>query len=333
MYYKNEPWSMLEIIKGKTFLFLVLTIILTFLFKNIANDSLNYFLNKNNDSFYSPQYSFGLYSYILALPASLLSILIIKTWLKLRNFFQKPSNNKAIYKEYEQKIHQEKKFKWYSLYGIAIGFFVVLPILLKITNDPLEKYINNDFAYMTANATILFTSVLSSFIINKIMIHITNTNEDLLSEISLGKYDSHFKNEQDKTKIIKILKRGRMSSVKGALFYLFVLQSLIIVSKWFIYTFLAMISVVDNAMGRSNSKSRTLSKNNAHSNYPDNKKNIKKEAQRDAKNKQEKANAAWKHAGKQARHNPNTIHLKERLKKAESLQKSANKSKEYEKKL
>ncbi|WP_301108875.1 hypothetical protein [Sporosarcina sp.] len=55
-----------------------------------------------------------------------------------------------------------------------------------------------------------------------------------------------------------------------------------------------------------------------------NRKKLKKDADWEARQKQGKADHAWRHAGKQARYNVNTHHFDSRLNKANTLQREAN---------
>lgn len=76
-------------IKGNTgrekFAFLTLTLILTFIFNNIADKGLNYIMNFDNQTIYTYNYSFGIFGLLLVIPAAVLSIWIINGLHSLRS--------------------------------------------------------------------------------------------------------------------------------------------------------------------------------------------------------------------------------------------------------
>src|SRR5690625_3981248 len=82
----QNNWTVKNILKGKTILFIIITLILTKVFYETANKALNLYLNQfNNHSIYTHNYSFGKYGLILIIPAAIITILILKLYVKMRN--------------------------------------------------------------------------------------------------------------------------------------------------------------------------------------------------------------------------------------------------------
>ena len=82
----ENNWTVKNILKGKTILFIIITLILTKVFYETANKGLNLYLNQfNNHPIYTHNYSFGKYGLILIIPAAIITILILKLYVKMRN--------------------------------------------------------------------------------------------------------------------------------------------------------------------------------------------------------------------------------------------------------
>src|SRR5690625_184176 len=82
----QNNWTVKNILKGKTILFIIITLILTKVFYETANKALNLYLNQfNNHSIYTHNYSFGKYGLILIIPAAIITILILKMYVKIMN--------------------------------------------------------------------------------------------------------------------------------------------------------------------------------------------------------------------------------------------------------
>lgn len=89
----ENKWTIKNILKGKTILFIIITLLLTKVFYEFANKGLNMYLNQFNDHpLYTHNYSFGKYGLILIIPAAIFTILILKLYVKMRN---KPYNNES----------------------------------------------------------------------------------------------------------------------------------------------------------------------------------------------------------------------------------------------
>ena len=91
----ENNWTVKDILKGKTILFIIITLILTKVFYETANKGLNLYLNQfNNHPIYTHNYSFGKYGLILIIPAAIITILILKLYVKMRNV---PYNNEHVF--------------------------------------------------------------------------------------------------------------------------------------------------------------------------------------------------------------------------------------------
>src|SRR5690625_7066300 len=82
----ENKWTIKNILKRKTILFIIITLLLTKVFYEFANKGLNMYLNQFNDHpLYTHNYSFGKYGLILIIPAAIITILILKLYVKMRN--------------------------------------------------------------------------------------------------------------------------------------------------------------------------------------------------------------------------------------------------------
>lgn len=80
---EEKTWTIKNIVKGKPIPFILLTLIFTKAFNVAANYGLNYYVNLNNDHpLYTYNLSLGKFGLILAIPAALLSVMIIKLFIK-----------------------------------------------------------------------------------------------------------------------------------------------------------------------------------------------------------------------------------------------------------
>lgn len=80
-----NSWTWKEIIKGKTLIFLVLTVIITVILNNIADKGMTYLMNKDSQTMFTYNYSLGINGIILVIPGAFSSIFAIKAWLRLKS--------------------------------------------------------------------------------------------------------------------------------------------------------------------------------------------------------------------------------------------------------
>ncbi|WP_068676034.1 hypothetical protein [Oceanobacillus sp. Castelsardo] len=322
-------WTVKEIVKGKTIPFLVLTLLLTKILNDVVNNGLTYMMNIDNSSIYTYNYSIGLLGILLAIPSALLSILVIKGFLRLKGFISRSPSNGAEAMKANRMLGQEKSFKWYSVYGIVLGYFFLQYIGMRLITYISQKYMD-DYVVLPLISTIVVLAITFFLVIliNKFMIKITNTNKEVLHDIEQGMYDSKFKSAKDKDEIIEILGKGKAGSVKGALLYLLLKRSLIKTVKAVVLAvwgaIMALVAIFSPSGGGSSSGGRAAFGGSSSSN---DKQKAKDEAHWKAKQKQKEAAYAWKHAGKQAIYNPNTHYTDEKLNRAMRMQHEANEAK------
>src|SRR5690625_7112213 len=82
----ENNWTVKDILKGKTILFIIITLILTKVLYETANKGLILYLNQfNNHPIYTHNFSFSKYGLILIIPEAIITILIIKLYVKMKN--------------------------------------------------------------------------------------------------------------------------------------------------------------------------------------------------------------------------------------------------------
>lgn len=332
---EDRQWTGKEIIKGKTLPFMVLTIIFTYIMNNVANNALTYLLNIKNTSLMTTNYSFGILGIVAVVPAALISIWIIKITLKIRCRFISVSDEPTLEYKHERKQSQEKKFKWYNIYGIILGYFFLI-FLFNISNK-LIGYTNNMNPFLSAIIYIgmmvasIITSVIGVKILNKTMVEKTNTNRDLLDDIQEGLYDSDFVNIQEKNQTTKLLETGTIGSVKNALKYLKIQRWLKTIGKASAFVtgllFLVTFGVADFVGGEISTSNTGSSSNRFRPSFGRNseiKKQEKNDALWKANQKQKEADYARSQAIKQAQYNPNTHYMNKKYNHAKYKQNEAN---------
>lgn len=228
---KMRKLTMKETLKDKTASIIILTIILTIAINKLVKG----FLTREEiigEGLYSSRtihFSLGIYGLIFAIPASLLSTLIVM-------FFM----NKVKRQTYS--YNDEINFKWYSIYGTVSGY-VILFLLVNLTNTYASQILVSDVWDAVKHLAVLFIipivfALIFAKSINKIMMRITNTNGGLIQEIEAGRHDEEFVGNDNKTRVLKLLKKGNVHTIKGGLFrlktidFLFMFVNVIIFVLW-----------------------------------------------------------------------------------------------------
>lgn len=193
-------WTMKETVKEKPLSVIILTIILTIAINKLVNRILTQevILEEGLYSSRTIHFSLGSYGVIFAIPAGFISILVVKFFM---NKIKRQSNSFA----------NEKTFKWYSIYGTICGY-IILFLLLNLTNtyasQMMVTHVWDSFLYLAVLFVIpIVFAVISAKLINKVMIHMTNTNRRLIEEIETGRYDGEFQSNRNKTRVLKLLKK------------------------------------------------------------------------------------------------------------------------------
>jgi len=202
---------MKHILKGKLFTVILLTIALTFSLTKLINTLLMREVVHDNGFIYTVHFNLPVPAILgLVIPAGLLSVLLIQF------FMNKISKQKAP-------MISDVKFRWITLYGLAIGAAAYFVLTKTVTMNLLFA----DFDGGVMKFIWTFFGVLLPFVvgigltllINYWMIKKTNTNRTILLEFEQHKYDHRFKKEETKNKAFQALQRGRATTILGAIVY------------------------------------------------------------------------------------------------------------------
>lgn len=290
-------WTMKETLKGKTVSVIILTIILTIAMNKLVNGLLTQ-EETIGEGLYSSRtihFSIGIYGLIFVIPAGFISTLIMK-------FFM----NKILSQSYASK--GEISFKWYSLYGTVIGY-IILFLLINLTNtyasQMLVSNIWDAIKYLAVLIIIpIIFAVISAKTINKVMIRITNTNRSLIEEILAGRYDAIFLNHGNKTRVLKLLKKGNVHTIKGGLLRLKILDILLMVRRIIIFVPLVLLNALIPNIGKLYhlTGGEDTGESNLDQQYQERKK-LKSEADDTAEEKREQVNFSKRMFEKQANYN------------------------------
>lgn len=129
-------WTVRNIVKGKTILFIIITLILTKIFYEMANKGLNVYLNKFNDHpLYTHNYSFGKYGLLLIIPAAIITISILKLYAKIKNVPYQNENDlsPARLKDLGNNIVSILTSKITKYVLILIGSIILIMFLIEFT--------------------------------------------------------------------------------------------------------------------------------------------------------------------------------------------------------
>lgn len=238
-----EKWTMKNILTGKTRPVIILTIILTIVFNKLFNQLMTreVIVEGGLYSSYTNHFSIGIYGAVFAIPAGFISILIVKFFMNIKK--GKPDS-----------FDDERKFKWYSIYGTVCGF-VILFLLANLNSTLADQMeISNVWdGFKWAFAVIIIPvviAVISAKLLNKVMIRITNTNGKLIEAIQSGRYDAEFSNMDDKNRVLKLLEKGNVSSIKGGLWFLRIRDFTIIVVGGIIFAMFFLLDKVTPTIGQ-----------------------------------------------------------------------------------
>ncbi|PKQ89433.1 hypothetical protein CXK86_20525 [Paenibacillus sp. BGI2013] len=288
-----NKWTMKETLKGKTFSIIILTIILTIAINKLVNRIMTQevIFEGGLYSSYTNHFSLGIYGVIFAIPAGFISILVVKLFT---NKIKRQSNP----------FDYEKKFKWHSMYGTVCGF-IILFLLLNLTNTYASQMLVSDvwdgFIHLAISFIIpIVFAVISAKLINKVMVRITNTNGRLIEEIEAGKYDREILSQRDKARMLKLLKKGSVSSLKGGMMRLKVIDFLLLVGGTIVFV---LLLVLDKVVSLFSNPNHGTGWSNGESNLHEERERLKSKAYDNAEEKREQADFSKKMFVKQANYN------------------------------
>ncbi|GAB3790497.1 hypothetical protein [Virgibacillus kimchii] len=275
---KMGKWTMKETLLGKTRTVIILTAILTFIMNKVINRIMTKEVAVEGGlySSYTYEFSLGIYGLVFAIPAGFLSILIVMIFMNLIK--GKPSGT----------FHHQKEFKWYSIYGTITGF-VLLFLIINFNPYTSEMQVTNvweGFLWVGLEMLIpIAIAVTAAKLINIVMVRITNTNGMLIEEIkTTGKHAGMFSSEEEKNRVLKQLKKGNASTIKGALRRLKINDFFLMVGGGFIALFVILSKAIPKVENKYTGWNQEMDK--AHQA----KKQIKSEANRAVEQKRKKAN-------------------------------------------
>lgn len=202
---KTIKWSVLEVLKGKTFPVLVLVYVVRLLLQKICLISLE------NQMIYLNDTGISIVSTICYLPALVIGVLVV--WLY--------QNQKDISKmmiadiPLEELERREKKFKWHGLYSILIGFTLWGYMI------PIGFSMGGFAGFVCMIGTPLLVIVLSKPI-NKTLLEKTETNKELIEEFSNGVYNAcipeDLNTKGDWDGVLEVLEKGEAHTIRGAFY-------------------------------------------------------------------------------------------------------------------
>ena len=131
--YESRIWKNLS--RGKTFQFLVYTLIFAAIFNNMADRELTKLLNVNNETIWTYNYSLGSTGLILVIPAALLSLLIVTILVKIRDrFFPRVTTYKVLVF-----LLKLIKLLWKAISYLVMGIVYLAFVIANIFSDKGER--------------------------------------------------------------------------------------------------------------------------------------------------------------------------------------------------
>lgn len=288
-----NKWTMKETLKGKTLPVIILTIILTIAINKLINRVMTQEVIFEGGLYtsHTNHFSLGIYGVIFVIPAGFISILVVK--LLTNKIKRQPIS-----------FDDEKNFKWHSMYGTVCGF-IILFLLLNLTNTYASQVLVSDVWDALIHLAITFIipivfAIISAKLINKVMVRVTNTNGRLIEEIEAGKYDGGILSQKDKARMLKLLKKGSVSSLKGGMLRLKVIDFLLMVGGTIVF---ALLFLLDKTVSMFGNPNHSTGWNNGESNLHKEKERLKSEAYDTAEEKRKQANFSKEKFVKQANYN------------------------------
>ncbi|SEO45073.1 hypothetical protein SAMN04488134_107176 [Amphibacillus marinus] len=215
----TSKWTMKDTLIGRTRSVIILTVLLTMAIIRIVNQLLTHEVVQENGMVTTFHFSLGIYGLVFAIPAGLISILIVKFFVNIK-------------KDKTNAIQGDRTFKWYSIYGTICGFIILMPLIDLLRTYTAEMLVTNvweGFQMLGILFMPIIIAIVFARLINYVLIQITNTNGYLIEQIKAGHYHSDLPNDEVKSKVIKLLETGRVSTIKGGLVLLRVRNAILTV--------------------------------------------------------------------------------------------------------
>ena len=176
-------WTILEVLKGKTFPVLVAIYVCQMLLNNLC---ISWF---ESQMIFFNSIGLSIVSLICYVPAILIAILVV--WIYQNN--KNVTKMKVFGISIEELEHREKRFKWHGLFGLVIGYILwglVSSIMMPVAQEMMA--LGNSTGWTIFFALILGIPVLIIVTfnpINKKMVEKTGTNVELIEEYKQGLYE------------------------------------------------------------------------------------------------------------------------------------------------
>lgn len=300
---------MKETLIHKTRPIIILTIILTIVFNKLLNQLLTREVSAEGGlySSYTIHFSLGMYGIVLAIPAFIVSIFMVKIFLDWTN------------KKSADYVANRSEFKWYSMYGTVIGLVIFVLLSQGMTSYTSDMQVHTLWeGFQWAGMVLIIPAalaILAALLMNRIMIRLTNTNGRLIEKIAAGQYDERFKDEENKQRVLNLLEKGRVSTITGAVWRLRIRDVILMITGSIILVLMTIVEFF--------SPSGSSSSSGGGSNYY-----IRKnELETKLRKQKEKTAAAKKEYIKQMNYNSDTIFAQNR---ADDLERELRKQKELE---
>lgn len=286
---------MKETLKVKTLPVIILTVILTI--------ACNMFINrmftqevKFEEGLYSSRtvhFSLGISGLVFVIPSVLVSILIVRF---LMNRVKRPTVS----------FKSESVFKWHTLYGMTCGG-ILLFFLIKQVPAYADRISVSNVGEALIHMTVLFLipiviAVLCTKLINKIMIRITNTNVRLIREIETGKHNGAFSDLKKKAKVLKLLKKGSVTTLKGGIWRVNISNFLFLTGRTAVFVPLSLLDYSKSQTNQVPQRSTPANSENLEKKHQE-KKNLQSEAYYESEQKRKQADFSKKQFIKQANYN------------------------------
>ena len=212
-------WTAKEVVVGKTFWFLILTILLSAVLILGVNSAITYVMHLNRgNSLFVYNYGLGIFSLVLVLPAGAFVILLLKlagNWKLSRLTPEEAAVRHA----------RDVKFKWSPLYCLPIGYgaLVLMYLLVSMPLMELVRGSSNPICAFLIPLVLIFGPLVAVFLavpaFNRAMIRRTGTNQALVRELWAGLHNDQipqkYQNQRDLTAISLILLKGQVCNVRG----------------------------------------------------------------------------------------------------------------------
>ena len=233
---ERNVWTTGEIVSGKTLQVAIMTVIICVILTKAANFLLTILINIGNTAVGVTSIAhLGIFSVVLLIPAFFITIPILKFYFNRGKLPEQTDEVKNSQVKNEDEVSEkDTKFKWHLIYSLALGY-IVLIITIFIGRGVGNSMMNqaSELPDVSGQAILLYLgalivsvilpivfAIIFTRILNKFMIKITKTNQDLLGKMKNGycleNIPTRYRNQKDIMGIVKILENGEALSLNGA---------------------------------------------------------------------------------------------------------------------